>query len=1008
MMGLSPLFLKTLAITPEGKCVKHPHVSLVCAAAAAAAPLEDRGSEDALEDGGDDQPNVNIPPAIQDCECCWKEHQERKNSTMMDFSGTDRSNTSISISPSEIIANLSPPPPPALLRSFQSASTVPAGNMTSEASNKQFAAWMETVTARFNQVQEMGISSTTMATAEESISTHTSKSYTLANLTNGNSSHQLGALTSAQENSFYGTTSSHHNPLLNMSMAAVAEEPDERTAHASLQMSYSSSPKSPKGKPRLTPNHHQALAIQRLEEQVQRQEQAIHKLQESVEHQETSIRQDLQQLIQVVTNLANKLPQQQTPIAKTNADPPAASPKEIRVLPTELPGSIHENSTFDVATLPQTRSQEASVVTTTTPQRPGMYSKSVNHPANMFTSVRTIERKPPKPPMRHGSFSTITSRRQSMESSHLASIVSSLGTSTYNDGTTYNDTTTGTPNTTTTATQSQQVAPAPDDKPTTRNGNHHEVAFELPPKDDDDNNKEVRYGPGLMSMLERERSKPLEIIFDASGKISADFLHRKEEEDDDDDDDEEEAEVDLDEEEKKSGSSDGSAQQRENIARAIRRTQSASPPPLVGSRPPPRRDSFQKSPGAIRLAIPKGSAHGKEDIDKDALVLPSPPSLRLPVRTRSTSPNNGMLPTRAPRKSPSTIQNPPHRPMRQPRREVSVADVTTEMAANNTNRKTGGPYVPPPPPPSTPNFKSDEPSRSNPTQTSRTTSRMTNSTLGRLHPSNLSRLGANTAPPRREIFTTGASKLQISSLTIDTCLLTDNEPSPGQAASNAVLYREVAYFAVTDKFGDKGIYTGTLREEDMEEQQDAPDAKQAKGKTNNNSQRRRKVGIPHGTGTMKYEGGRFYKGHWRDGHWHGSGLLRNANGDSYEGEFVYDARHGHGIYKYENGDVYEGDFTEDKRHGKGTFMFHNGSVYRGDFVNGDFEGYGWYEFDDGYYEGEWVAGAYHGIGTLQYTDGGSYTGRFFEGKAHGLGEERDADGTIRRGVWSKGELSDSQ
>jgi len=72
--------------------------------------------------------------------------------------------------------------------------------------------------------------------------------------------------------------------------------------------------------------------------------------------------------------------------------------------------------------------------------------------------------------------------------------------------------------------------------------------------------------------------------------------------------------------------------------------------------------------------------------------------------------------------------------------------------------------------------------------------------------------------------------------------------------------------------------------------------------------------------------------------------------------------------------------------------------------SGDFEGYGLYEFADGYYEGEWVAGAYEGIGTLQYLDGGSYAGRFFEGKAHGLGEERDADGTIRRGHWNMGEL----
>jgi len=262
-------------------------------------------------------------------------------------------------------------------------------------------------------------------------------------------------------------------------------------------------------------------------------------------------------------------------------------------------------------------------------------------------------------------------------------------------------------------------------------------------------------------------------------------------------------------------------------------------------------------------------------------------------------------------------------------------------------------------------------------------------------------------------------------LTIDTALLSENEPANQQydrAALSATMYLEVTNFPVTDKFGDKGIYTGTLREEEIKDsngnaiyaadQQFDQDASGHGGDSASaaptNLEGKQVARIPHGTGTMKYEGGRFYKGDWRDGHWHGNGLLRNANGDSYEGDFVYDARHGRGIYKYENGDVYEGDFTEDRRHGKGTFLFHNGSVYRGDFVDGNFQGYGWYEFADGYYEGEWKGGAYDGIGTLQYIDGGSYTGRFAEGKAHGMGEERDADGTIRRGMWNMGELNDTQ
>eukprot|EP00522_Entomoneis_paludosa_P010584 CAMPEP_0172450064 /NCGR_PEP_ID=MMETSP1065-20121228/8576_1 /TAXON_ID=265537 /ORGANISM="Amphiprora paludosa, Strain CCMP125" /LENGTH=947 /DNA_ID=CAMNT_0013201833 /DNA_START=61 /DNA_END=2904 /DNA_ORIENTATION=+ len=179
-----------------------------------------------------------------------------------------------------------------------------------------------------------------------------------------------------------------------------------------------------------------------------------------------------------------------------------------------------------------------------------------------------------------------------------------------------------------------------------------------------------------------------------------------------------------------------------------------------------------------------------------------------------------------------------------------------------------------------------------------------------------------------------------------------------------------------DKYGDPGMYTGTILVTE---------------------------GMPQGKGCMNYDSGRVYNGDWVSGQWHGHGKLLNPNGDTYEGEFVLDARHGKGEYRWDNGDVYTGDFTYDRRSGNGKFCFHNGNVYEGEFVDGMFEGFGRYEFKGGYYEGEWRQGRYHGDGELLYANGGKYTGEFRESLAHGFGVEVLPDGQKRRGVWERGQ-----
>jgi hypothetical protein len=87
------------------------------------------------------------------------------------------------------------------------------------------------------------------------------------------------------------------------------------------------------------------------------------------------------------------------------------------------------------------------------------------------------------------------------------------------------------------------------------------------------------------------------------------------------------------------------------------------------------------------------------------------------------------------------------------------------------------------------------------------------------------------ANSKREILVGGESaRMQISTLTLDTAL-----PS---ADAGSVL-QEVNSKSITDKCQERGTYTGTCNEREE----------------------------PDGFGTMIYNSGAFYKGHWKEGHW---------------------------------------------------------------------------------------------------------------------------------------------
>ena len=206
----------------------------------------------------------------------------------------------------------------------------------------------------------------------------------------------------------------------------------------------------------------------------------------------------------------------------------------------------------------------------------------------------------------------------------------------------------------------------------------------------------------------------------------------------------------------------------------------------------------------------------------------------------------------------------------------------------------------------------------------------------------------------------------------------DEESSDARSethTANGTTYVHVVDQLVNDKYGEAGIFTGSVMKESL---------------------------VPHGKGVMMYENERMYDGDWEFGRWHGKGIWVNPTGDRYEGDFKFDCREGIGAYFWKSGNVYKGSFKGDKREGKGTFTFANGNVYEGEFLSGMFEGNGKYTFGNGYYEGTWKSGKYHGSGLLRFTDGSSFSGSFDGGVAHGEGIETSEDGLVTTGFWNQG------
>ena len=84
-------------------------------------------------------------------------------------------------------------------------------------------------------------------------------------------------------------------------------------------------------------------------------------------------------------------------------------------------------------------------------------------------------------------------------------------------------------------------------------------------------------------------------------------------------------------------------------------------------------------------------------------------------------------------------------------------------------------------------------------------------------------------------------------------------------------------------------------------------------------------------------------------------------------------------------DKYVGEFKESKWHGSGTLTFPDGATY----------------------VGEWKDDNMHGNGTFTWANGDQYFGEFQNGNRHGQGSLTHADGTVKKGIWEKGKLINS-
>jgi hypothetical protein len=141
-----------------------------------------------------------------------------------------------------------------------------------------------------------------------------------------------------------------------------------------------------------------------------------------------------------------------------------------------------------------------------------------------------------------------------------------------------------------------------------------------------------------------------------------------------------------------------------------------------------------------------------------------------------------------------------------------------------------------------------------------------------------------------------------------------------------------------------------------------------------------KEGLRHGKGVFILPGGRRLEGIWQENEIV-EGTYTMPDGTKYVGQFKYRERNGQGELTFPDGRRYVGEFKSGQRHGKGTLFYPDGRKYVGDFEFGERTGQGTMLYPDGtQYIGGFKDGERSGQGTLILPDGRKVSGEFKDGE----------------------------
>lgn len=156
--------------------------------------------------------------------------------------------------------------------------------------------------------------------------------------------------------------------------------------------------------------------------------------------------------------------------------------------------------------------------------------------------------------------------------------------------------------------------------------------------------------------------------------------------------------------------------------------------------------------------------------------------------------------------------------------------------------------------------------------------------------------------------------------------------------------------------------------------------------------------VPHGFGVYTWTDGKKYSGEWSNNKRTGQGTYTWPNGQKYIGEFRDDSYSGQGTLTFSDGRKYIGEFKDDKKSGHGTFTWVDGRKYVGKWRNGKKSGQGTFTLPSGLkHIGEWRDGKRNGHGT-DTLGNGTFVGEYRDGRTY-EGTFTGKDGTIISGVF---------